>query len=128
MPAEEQFDKEKAKEEVKALDSALNNDKTPTQPALSSLPGVKITDAEKVKYEAELAKLYKELDDKVRTEPLHSFGFTESKVSVFIHICPLNVCMYVCRSSQLRCGYLPYGGNMHKLSLQALKRISESEV
>uniref|UniRef100_A0A671YM63 Kinesin-like protein n=1 Tax=Sparus aurata TaxID=8175 RepID=A0A671YM63_SPAAU len=64
VPAEEQFDKEKAKEEVKALDSALNNDKTPTQPALSSLPGVKMTDAEKVKYEAELAKLYKELDDK----------------------------------------------------------------
>ena len=138
MPAEEQFDKEKAKEEVKALDSALNNDKTPTQPALSSLPGVKITDAEKVKYEAELAKLYKELDDKVRTEPLHSFGFTESKVAIFIdcmyvcmyvclYVC-MYVCMYVCRSSQLRCGYLPYGGNMHKLSLQALKRVSESEV
>ena len=96
MPAEEQFDKEKAKEEVKALDSALNNDKTPTQPALSSLPGVKITDAEKAKYEAELAKLYKELDDKVRTEPQHSFWFNESKVTIFIHICPLNVCMYVC--------------------------------
>ncbi|XP_035512112.1 kinesin-1 heavy chain-like [Morone saxatilis] len=64
VPAEEQFDKEKAKAEVQALDSALNNDKTPAKPALSTLPGVKLTDAEKEKYEAEMAKLYKELDDK----------------------------------------------------------------
>ncbi|XP_044032337.1 kinesin-1 heavy chain-like [Siniperca chuatsi] len=64
VPAEEQFDKEKAKAEVQALDSALNNDKTAPKPALSTLPGVKLTDAEKEKYEAEMAKLYKELDDK----------------------------------------------------------------
>ncbi len=69
VPAEEQFDKEKAKAEVQALDTALNNDKTPAQPALTTLPGVKLTDAEKEKYEAEMAKLYKELDDKVRTDP-----------------------------------------------------------
>lgn len=65
VPVEEQFDKEKAKEEVQALDTALNNDKPAPKPALSSLPGVKLTDAEREKYEAEMAKLYKELDDKV---------------------------------------------------------------
>ncbi|XP_070784514.1 kinesin-1 heavy chain-like [Enoplosus armatus] len=64
VPTEEQFDKEKAKAEVQALDSALNNDKAPPKPALSTLPGVKLTDAEKEKCEAEMAKLYKELDDK----------------------------------------------------------------
>lgn len=70
VPAEEQFDKEKAKAEVQALDTALNNDKTPPKPALSTLPGVKLTDAEKEKYEAEMAKLYKQLDDKVRKDLL----------------------------------------------------------
>ncbi|XP_070842136.1 kinesin-1 heavy chain-like [Chaetodon trifascialis] len=64
VPAEEQFDKEKAKAEVQALDTALNNDKTPTKPALSTLPGAKLTDAEKEKCEAEMARLYKEMDDK----------------------------------------------------------------
>lgn len=78
MPAEEQFDKEKAKAEVQALDSALNNDKTSTQPALSSLPAVKLTDAEKQKYEAEMAKLYKELDDKVRKDPRCTVWYRES--------------------------------------------------
>uniref|UniRef100_A0A3Q3W6F4 Kinesin-like protein n=1 Tax=Mola mola TaxID=94237 RepID=A0A3Q3W6F4_MOLML len=64
VPAEEQFDKEKAKAEVQALDAAPNNDKPPPNPALSALPGVQLTGAEKQKYEAEMAKLYKELDDK----------------------------------------------------------------
>ncbi|KAM9337578.1 kinesin-1 heavy chain-like [Symphorus nematophorus] len=65
VPAEEQFDKEKAKAEVQALDTALNNDKTPPKPALSlGTPGAKLTDAEKEKCEAEMAKLYKEMDDK----------------------------------------------------------------
>ncbi|XP_056155153.1 kinesin-1 heavy chain-like [Lampris incognitus] len=64
VPVEEQFDKEKAKEEVQALDSGLNNDKAAPSPALAALPGVKLTDAEKQKCEAELTKLYKELDDK----------------------------------------------------------------
>ncbi|XP_061568963.1 kinesin-1 heavy chain-like [Cololabis saira] len=64
VPVEEQFDKEKAKAEVQALDSALNNDRTAPQPALGSTPGVKLTDAEKHKLEAEITKLYKELDDK----------------------------------------------------------------
>lgn len=69
VPVEEQFDKEKAKAEVQALDSALNNFKTAATPALSTLPGVKLTDAEKEKCEAEMAKLYKELDDKVSRDP-----------------------------------------------------------
>ncbi|KAA8580480.1 hypothetical protein FQN60_013438, partial [Etheostoma spectabile] len=65
VPVEEQFNKETAKAEVQALDSALNNDKTAPTPALSTLPGVKLTDAEKEKYVAEMAKLYKEMDDKL---------------------------------------------------------------
>ncbi|KAM4606036.1 kinesin-1 heavy chain-like [Polymixia lowei] len=64
VPVEEQFDKEKAKEEVQALDNVLNNDKIAPTPALTALPGVKLTDAEKQKCEAELAKLYKQMDDK----------------------------------------------------------------
>uniref|UniRef100_A0A8C6WTT3 Kinesin family member 5B n=1 Tax=Neogobius melanostomus TaxID=47308 RepID=A0A8C6WTT3_9GOBI len=51
VPAEEQFDKEKANAEVQALDAAPAN-------------GPKLTDAEREKCEAEMAKLYKELDDK----------------------------------------------------------------
>lgn len=66
MPVEEQFDKEKAKAEVQALESALNNDKAAASAGGSSLAGVKVTDAEKQKYEAEMTKLYKELDDKVQ--------------------------------------------------------------
>ncbi|XP_031732634.1 kinesin-1 heavy chain-like [Anarrhichthys ocellatus] len=64
VPVEDQFDKEKAKAKVQALDSTLNNDKTAPAPALSTLPGVKLTEAETQKYGAEMAKLYKELDDK----------------------------------------------------------------
>ncbi|XP_051910137.1 kinesin-1 heavy chain-like isoform X2 [Hippocampus zosterae] len=63
VPVEEQFDKEKAKEEAKAADAAPN-DKTEASPAPISLPGVKLTLAETGHYEAEMAKLYKELDDK----------------------------------------------------------------
>lgn len=68
MPAEEQFDKEKAKAEVQALDTTLNNDKPAPNPTLSTLPGVQLNGAEKEKYEGEMAKLYKELDDKVWTQ------------------------------------------------------------
>ncbi|XP_076014308.1 kinesin-1 heavy chain-like [Genypterus blacodes] len=64
VPTNEQFDKEKAKAEVQALDSALNNGKMAPSPALGALPGAKLKDAERAKYEAELAKLYKQLDDK----------------------------------------------------------------
>uniref|UniRef100_A0A7N8XUR3 Kinesin-like protein n=1 Tax=Mastacembelus armatus TaxID=205130 RepID=A0A7N8XUR3_9TELE len=46
-----------------ALDSALS-DKTAWTPGLSTTPGLKLTDAEKQKYETEMTKLYKELDDK----------------------------------------------------------------
>ncbi|KAJ8375970.1 hypothetical protein SKAU_G00065500 [Synaphobranchus kaupii] len=61
VPVEEQFDKEKANAEVLALDNVVNNDKPASTPGL---PGVRLTDAEKEKCEAELAKLYKQLDDK----------------------------------------------------------------
>uniref|UniRef100_A0A665VJB4 Kinesin-1 heavy chain-like n=1 Tax=Echeneis naucrates TaxID=173247 RepID=A0A665VJB4_ECHNA len=64
VPAEEQFDKEKAKSEVQAIETAQNNDKTAPAPALSTLPGVPLSGAEKEKCEAEMAKLYKQLDDK----------------------------------------------------------------
>nr|XP_040023651.1 kinesin-1 heavy chain-like isoform X2 [Gasterosteus aculeatus aculeatus] len=64
VPVEDQFDKEKAQAEVQALDSALNNDKTAPAPALTPLPGVKLTEAETKQYGAEMAKLYKEMDDK----------------------------------------------------------------
>ncbi|XP_068160472.1 kinesin-1 heavy chain-like isoform X2 [Antennarius striatus] len=64
VPVEEQFDKEKAKAEVLALDPPLNNDKTPTKVALGPPPGAPLTDAERQKYEAEMAKLYQQLDDK----------------------------------------------------------------
>ncbi|KAM3593366.1 uncharacterized protein V6R79_011315 [Siganus canaliculatus] len=69
VPAEEQFDKEKAKAEVQALDTALNNDKTPAKPEVSPLPGVKLSDAER---DTEMAKLYKELDDKDEEINQHS--------------------------------------------------------
>uniref|UniRef100_A0A8C7KIG8 Kinesin-like protein n=1 Tax=Oncorhynchus kisutch TaxID=8019 RepID=A0A8C7KIG8_ONCKI len=61
VPVEEQFDKEKANAEVQALDNVVNNEKMAPSP---NIPGVKLTDAEKEKCEAELSKLYKQLDDK----------------------------------------------------------------
>ncbi|KAM6976676.1 kinesin-1 heavy chain [Aplochiton taeniatus] len=64
VPVDEQFDKEKANAEVLALDNVVNNEKMAPSPGLSALPGVKLTDAEKAKCEEELAKLYKQLDDK----------------------------------------------------------------
>lgn len=63
VPTEEQYDKEKANADVLALDNVMNNDKFTSSP---SVPGLKLTDAEREKCEAELAKLYKQLDDKVR--------------------------------------------------------------
>uniref|UniRef100_A0A8C4HBR6 Kinesin-like protein n=1 Tax=Dicentrarchus labrax TaxID=13489 RepID=A0A8C4HBR6_DICLA len=60
VPVEEQFDKEKANAEVQALDNIINE-----KPAVTpNVPGVRLTDVEKDKCEAELAKLYKQLDDK----------------------------------------------------------------
>lgn len=63
VPIEEQYDKEKANAEVLALDNVVNNDKLTSSP---SIPALKFTDAEREKCETELAKLYKQLDDKVR--------------------------------------------------------------
>lgn len=65
MPTDEQFDKEKAKAEIQSLDTTLANDKLAPNLALSSLPGLQLSGAEKEKYDSEMAKLYKELDDKV---------------------------------------------------------------
>ncbi|XP_061778128.1 kinesin-1 heavy chain-like [Nerophis ophidion] len=70
VPAEEQFDKEKAKSEVQALDVTLSDKTTPASPAShaspahSGLPGIKLAPAGTPQCEAEMAKLYKELDDK----------------------------------------------------------------
>ncbi|XP_072110071.1 kinesin-1 heavy chain [Mobula birostris] len=55
VPLEEQYDKEKNKE---ALEIVLTNDK------LEEPPTVKLTDAEKLKMDSEISKLYKQLDDK----------------------------------------------------------------
>uniref|UniRef100_A0A8C1FUP7 Kinesin-like protein n=1 Tax=Cyprinus carpio carpio TaxID=630221 RepID=A0A8C1FUP7_CYPCA len=62
VPTEEQYDKEKANADVLALDNVMNNDKFTSSP---SMPGLKFTDAERDKCEAELAKLFKQLDDKL---------------------------------------------------------------
>nr|XP_033787389.1 kinesin-1 heavy chain [Geotrypetes seraphini] len=58
VPVEERFDKEKANLEAFAVDNVITNDK-PTAPI-----GVNFTDAERRKFEEEVAKLYKQLDDK----------------------------------------------------------------
>ncbi|XP_045550354.1 kinesin-1 heavy chain isoform X3 [Salmo salar] len=60
VPVDEQFDKEKAQAEVLALDN-VPNDKPASTP---NMPQLCLTDAEKDKCEGELAKLYKQLDDK----------------------------------------------------------------
>uniref|UniRef100_A0A8C4HCD6 Kinesin-like protein n=1 Tax=Dicentrarchus labrax TaxID=13489 RepID=A0A8C4HCD6_DICLA len=53
-------EEEKANAEVQALDNIINE-----KPAVTpNVPGVRLTDVEKDKCEAELAKLYKQLDDK----------------------------------------------------------------
>ncbi|MGH0177727.1 UNVERIFIED_CONTAM: hypothetical protein FKN15_076223 [Acipenser sinensis] len=62
VPVDEQFDKEKANAEVLALDNVSNNEKPAPTPGV---PGVKLSDAEREKCDAEIAKLYKQLDDKL---------------------------------------------------------------
>ncbi|XP_056868804.1 kinesin-1 heavy chain-like isoform X2 [Takifugu flavidus] len=64
VPTDEQVDKEKAKAEIQSLDTTLTSDKLAPPPVLNSVPGVQLNGAEKEKYESEMAKLYKELDDK----------------------------------------------------------------
>ncbi|XP_035284524.1 kinesin-1 heavy chain-like [Anguilla anguilla] len=61
VPVAEQFDKEKANAEFQALDNVVINEKPASTPGV---PGVRLTDAEKDKCEAEITKLYKQLDDK----------------------------------------------------------------
>lgn len=58
VPVDEQFDKDKANLDALIIESATNNEK----PAPTA--GVKLSDAEKEKCEEEIAKLYKQLDDK----------------------------------------------------------------
>lgn len=77
MPVDEQFDKEKAQAEVLALDN-VPNDKPASTP---NMPQLCLTDAEKDKCEGELAKLYKQLDDKVR-ETGHTAGVATANVYV----------------------------------------------
>uniref|UniRef100_A0A8C8C4U7 Kinesin-like protein n=1 Tax=Oncorhynchus tshawytscha TaxID=74940 RepID=A0A8C8C4U7_ONCTS len=60
VPVDEQFDKEKAQAEVLALDN-VPNDKPASTP---NMPQLRLTDAENDTCEVELAKLYKQLDDK----------------------------------------------------------------
>ncbi|MBN3292103.1 KINH protein, partial [Polypterus senegalus] len=60
VPVEEQFDKEKANAEFLALDNVVNDKNVPTP----GIPAVKCTDAERGKFEEQIAKLYKQLDDK----------------------------------------------------------------
>ncbi|KAJ4937193.1 hypothetical protein JOQ06_001774, partial [Pogonophryne albipinna] len=60
VPVEEQFDKEKAHAEVKALDNIITEKEVSTP----NVPGARLTDVEKDKCPAEVAKLYKQLDDK----------------------------------------------------------------
>uniref|UniRef100_A0A8C4RWZ7 Kinesin-like protein n=1 Tax=Erpetoichthys calabaricus TaxID=27687 RepID=A0A8C4RWZ7_ERPCA len=60
VPVEEQFDKEKANAEFLALDNVVNDKNVPTP----GIPAVKCTDAEREKFEQQIAKLYKQLDDK----------------------------------------------------------------
>lgn len=65
MPIDEQFDKEKANLEAFAVDKdiTITNDK----PAATIGVTGNFTDAERRKCEEEIAKLYKQLDDKVGT-------------------------------------------------------------
>lgn len=93
VPVTEQFDKEKAKAEVQALETATNNDKTPPKPALTTVPGVQLTDAEKAKYEAEMAKLYKELDDKVNKDPIWFTNIVPVTFSKCSHLLNPLVCI-----------------------------------
>ncbi|XP_051984020.1 kinesin-1 heavy chain-like [Xyrauchen texanus] len=62
VPAEEQYDKEKMNAEVLAMDNTINNDKFASTPSLTPMPGM--LSAGKEKCEVELAKMYKQLDDK----------------------------------------------------------------
>ncbi|CAL8319792.1 unnamed protein product [Boreogadus saida] len=64
VPEEEQFDKEKAKEEVQAVENVVNHDKMAATPALGGPPGVQLQGPGGGTSGAELSKLYKEMDDK----------------------------------------------------------------
>ncbi len=84
VPAEEQFDKEKINAEVLALDNTINNDKfasTPSMPPMPGMLGARLTGVEKEKCEVELAKLYKQLDDKV-----HTYSYTHNFFNKYIWI------------------------------------------
>lgn len=94
VPIDEQYDKEKASAEVLALDNTINNDKIASTP---NIPGVRLTDSEREKCEAELAKLYKQLDDKVNLfyskqlyfTVLQYISYLSSRFLTFFLICLL---------------------------------------
>ena len=94
VPVDEQFDKEKANAEVLALDNVVN-DKPASTP---NVPGVRLTDVEKDKCEAELAKLYKQMDDKVRRrgESKQTFWREVGIQAAQASLSPRSLTRYVC--------------------------------
>lgn len=85
MPIDEQFDKEKANLEAFTADKdiTITNDK----PAAAIGVAGSFTDAERRKCEEEIAKLYKQLDDKVHFIYLvlcFLFCFRMLLISIFI--------------------------------------------
>ncbi|KAK1790963.1 hypothetical protein P4O66_014818 [Electrophorus voltai] len=64
VPVEEHFDKEKMSTEAVLLDNALLNDRSASTPSLPGATPTHLTHTEREKYEAELTKLFKQLDDK----------------------------------------------------------------
>ncbi len=82
VPAEEQFDKEKINAEVLALDNTINNDKLHPHQACRPCQGCSGPDSpvlRRKKCEVELAKLYKQLDDKV-----HTYSYTHNFFNKYI--------------------------------------------
>ncbi|XP_026852215.2 kinesin-1 heavy chain-like isoform X1 [Electrophorus electricus] len=64
VPVAEHFDKEKMSTEAVLLDNALLNDRSASTPSLPGATPTHLTHTEREKYEAELTKLFKQLDDK----------------------------------------------------------------
>ena len=82
VPIDEQFDKEKANLEAFTVDKdiAITNDKPATTIGVTG----NFTDAERRKCEEEIAKLYKQLDDKVDIVCLGLFILDTIDVGVLI--------------------------------------------
>ena len=96
MPVDEQFDKEKANLEAFAVDKdiTITNDK----PAATIGVTGNFTDAERRKCEEEIAKLYKQLDDKVSIicvlicfRTLLTFLFSNFNINCYLWIIYINI-------------------------------------